>query len=233
MGLVGFATGIAICTGVTALPVLSAILLEMDLLASRIGQLAIAIAAANDMALWMLLGALLPAVSGATLEGVGTSATLMLFSIYLIVMFKLAGPLIGEAVSATMQDGRLSNTGLTLVCGLILVSASITSILGVHDFLGAFIAGLVVPGRLSRALQERLQIVVFAALMPFYFTSTGLRTVIEFQSAAFWEIFAAATACAVVGKMGGTAIAARLVGESWPVALGLGALIQTKGVMDW
>ena len=37
---------------------------------------------------------------------------------------------------------------------------------------------------------------------------------------------------AVAGKIGGTALAARLVGEPWPIALGLGALLQTKGLME-
>jgi Kef-type K+ transport system membrane component KefB len=36
----------------------------------------------------------------------------------------------------------------------------------------------------------------------------------------------------VVGITGGTAVAARLVGEPWPFALGLGALLQTKGLME-
>jgi len=36
----------------------------------------------------------------------------------------------------------------------------------------------------------------------------------------------------VLGVIGGTAIAARFFGASWPFALGLGALLQTKGLME-
>ena len=71
-----------------------------------------------------------------------------------------------------------------------------------------------------------------ALLMPFFFMLTGLRTLIDPASPAFLEIFVAATAVAVVGKIGGSAITARLTGESWPTALGLGALLQTKGLME-
>jgi Kef-type K+ transport system membrane component KefB len=63
--IVEFAVGIGICVGVTALPVLGAILREMDLIGQRIATLALAIAAANDAALWLLLGGLL-AARGAT-----------------------------------------------------------------------------------------------------------------------------------------------------------------------
>src|SRR6202790_4922617 len=61
---VGFATAIGICIGVTALPVLGAILREMDLLGRRIGNYALGIAAVNDAALWLLLGGLMTVVAG-------------------------------------------------------------------------------------------------------------------------------------------------------------------------
>jgi Kef-type K+ transport system membrane component KefB len=61
---------------------------------------------------------------------------------------------------------------------------------------------------------------------------TGLRTVIDPGSPAFLEIFAIATAGAIIGIIGGTAVAARTVGESWGFSLGLGALLQTKGLME-
>ena len=61
---VAFATAFGICIGVTALPVLGAILREMDLLGRRIGSYALGIAAVNDAALWLLLGGLMTAVPG-------------------------------------------------------------------------------------------------------------------------------------------------------------------------
>src|SRR5690242_2189704 len=64
VGPVEFATAIGICIGVTALPVLGAILREMDLLGRRIGNYALGIAAVNDAALWLLLGGLMTTVAG-------------------------------------------------------------------------------------------------------------------------------------------------------------------------
>jgi Kef-type K+ transport system membrane component KefB len=59
-----------------------------------------------------------------------------------------------------------------------------------------------------------------------------MRTLIDPSSPAFLEVFLIVTAVAVVGVVGGTAVAARLAGASWPFALGLGALLQTKGMME-
>jgi len=75
-------------------------------------------------------------------------------------------------------------------------------------------------------------IVTLGLLMPFFFMLTGLRTIVDLGSAAFVEIFILTTLVAIIGKVGGTAVTARLSGESWPTALGLGALLQTKGLME-
>jgi len=68
--------------------------------------------------------------------------------------------------------------------------------------------------------------------MPFFFALTGLRTLIDPASPVFLEVFLISTAVAVAGTVGGIAVAARLSGESWTFALGLGALLQTKGLME-
>ena len=68
--------------------------------------------------------------------------------------------------------------------------------------------------------------------MPFFFMLTGLRTLIDLGSSGFLEILRVTTALAVLGKLGGTAVAARLVGEPCTNALCLGALVQTKGLME-
>jgi Kef-type K+ transport system membrane component KefB len=88
------------------------------------------------------------------------------------------------------------------------------------------------PVNLRKPILERLQVMTVALLMPFFFTLTGLRTVVDTGSSEFLEVFIASTAVAVIGIVGGTALAARLVGESWPAALALGALLQTKGLME-
>ena len=69
-------------------------------------------------------------------------------------------------------------------------------------------------------------------LMPFFFTLTGLQTFIDLASPDFLAIFLVTTALAVGAKILGTAIAARAVGEPWPIAIGLGSLMQTKGLME-
>ena len=232
IGSVEFAAAIGICIGMTALPVLGAVLREMDLLGHRIGHLALGIAGINDAALWIILGLLLAAVAGQEAGGWGVLASLVFIPVYLVVMVRVVRPLLGRMVVARMRNGEVQERALALVAAVTIASALVTEAVGLHYILGAFVTGAVMPDDLRKPILDRLQVLTLVLLMPFFFTLTGLRTMIDPGSSAFLEVFIVATIIAVVGVIGGTAVAARLVGESWPFALGLGALLQTKGLME-
>jgi Kef-type K+ transport system membrane component KefB len=223
-----FIFAIGICTSVTAMPVLGAILREMDLLSHHLGQLALSLAAMNDAALWVMLTLLL-AVLGAP----GSApALLLLLPVYLGVMFWIAPRLLDRvAARLTTRDG-LSNSGLAIVGGVAVASALVAQLIGLEYILGAFIAGVAMPVALRRATLDRIEIVTMTLLMPFFFTLTGLQTFIDLASPDFLAIFLVTTSLAVGAKILGTAIAARAVGEPWPIAIGLGSLMQTKGLME-
>jgi Kef-type K+ transport system membrane component KefB len=225
---VDFIFAIGICTSVTAMPVLGAILREMDLLSHHIGQLALSLAAMNDAALWVMLTLLL-AVLGA--PG-AAPALLLLLPVYLGVMFWIVPRLLDRvATRLTTRDG-LSNSGLAIVGGVAVASALVAQVIGLEYILGAFIAGVAIPAALRRATLDRIEIVTMTLLMPFFFTLTGLQTFIDLTSPDFLAIFLVTTSLAVGAKILGTAIAARAVGEPWPIAIGLGSLMQTKGLME-
>jgi Kef-type K+ transport system membrane component KefB len=231
VGPVGFATAIGICIGVTALPVLGAILREMELLGRRIGTYALGIAAVNDAALWLLLGGLMTTVAGEVPGNPDVLLGLIGLPIYLAVMGWFVPPMMRWAAGALL-DGRMRERALACVCAVALGSAMVTQILGLHYIFGAFVAGAVMPREMRRLLLDRLQVATVGVLMPFFFMLTGLRTLIDLGSSGFLEILLVTTALAIIGKVGGTALAARLTGETWPTAFSLGALVQTKGLME-
>jgi Kef-type K+ transport system membrane component KefB len=226
-----FAEAFGICTGVTALPVLGAILLEMDLLRRRIGHLALGIAGFNDMALWILLGLLLTSVAGQS-EGPGAIICLIVLPLYLAGMWTIMPALLRRLLLTRMKSGELHESGLAIVCAVTIGSALVTQTLGLHYLLGAFVAGAIMPEETRKAILDRIQVMTLGLLMPFFFLLTGLRTLVDPNSSVFIDVFVVATLVATIGKIGGTALAARIVGESWPQALGLGALLQTKGLME-
>ena len=107
-----------------------------------------------------------------------------------------------------------------------------TEALGLHHVLGAFLAGVAMPGAFKRAILAGLEAPVAVALMPFFFVLTGLRTTVDLSSDTFVAVFLLRTLAATEDKFGGTAPLSRAARERRPPALGLCALIQTRGLME-
>jgi Kef-type K+ transport system membrane component KefB len=125
-----------------------------------------------------------------------------------------------------------SERELVKVCAAIFGSALIAESIGLHATVGGFIAGIIVPRSFARSLISRLEPITVVVLLPFFFTLTGMTTYLDFNTGNMLEIFLLATLTSMVGKFGGTALAARWLGEGWPVAITLGILMQTKGMME-
>jgi Kef-type K+ transport system membrane component KefB len=223
-----FAVAIGICMSVTAMPVLAAILREMGLLNDHVGQIALSLAAVNDAVLWVALTLLL------TKAGIrGTEpGRLLLLPFYFAGMFWIVRPLMARAASRMLVDGQIKDSALAIIGGGAIASALMTEMMGIEFILGAFVAGAVMPPVLRRPTLDRLDSVTMTLLMPFFFTLTGLRTFIDLGSTHFLMVFLVSTAIAIASKILGTALAARWTGEPWPVAIGLGSLMQTKGLME-
>jgi Kef-type K+ transport system membrane component KefB len=225
-------SAIGICLGVTALPVLGAVLREMHLLGQRIGNLALGIAAVNDATLWLFLGVLMTMTAGGGQSQFGMLFFALALPVYFLLMVRFVRPLLTRAAAALNEEGSFGEGQLILISGSAIGSAAITQALGLHCIFGAFIAGAIIPRELRKSILDRLQVMTIVVLMPFFFMLAGLRTRIDLSSALFAEILLVTTIIGIAGKVGGTAVTALLAGETWRTALCLGTLAQTKGLME-
>ncbi len=218
-----FVAAVAICIAVTALPVLAAVLQEMGLLRTRIGQTALALAALNDAALWAMLATLLALAGSAEhARGALPLAAACLWFAALVA----ARPLLARLARAGDQVIVVGGVGLAIA------SAAASEAFGPGYLIGAFMAGAIMPVACRAVLLARLEMVTATVLLPFFFMSTGLKTLIEPGSAHFLALLAVAVGAAVLGQLAGTALPARRLGFSWPESLSLGAMMQTKGLME-
>lgn len=227
-----FAIAIGVCTAMTALPVMSAILSEMRLLSSPIGKLALGVAGVNDAVLWIVLNALLAVNAGQSSGGHFNFFVLLLIPVYVVFMIKVVRPLLDRMISARMHDDVVNERALAIVGAVTIASAIATEAIGLHYVIGAFFTGAIMPEQLRKPILAQLQVLTVALLLPFFFTLTGLRTMIDIASPAFLEIFFVTTAVGIFGVVGGAALAARSCGASWSFSLSLGALLQAKGLME-
>ncbi|MDE3172212.1 MAG: cation:proton antiporter, partial [Gemmatimonadota bacterium] len=231
---VGFALFSGASMSVTAFPVLARILVERNLQRTRLGAVAIACAAVDDVSAWGLLAVVIIVVRASaaatplwvTVGGALAYVGLMAFGV------RRALRLVERRF---VKQGRLTQDMVALVAVALLASAWTTERLGIHALFGAFAMGAVMPKnpKLVRALMERLEDLTVVVFLPLFFAYTGLRTQVGLlQGSAAWVSFGLVLAAAVGGKLGASAIASRLTGLGWRESLAVGTLMNTRGLME-
>jgi len=228
-----FALFFGIAMSITAFPVLARILEERGLLHAPLGRLAIACAAIGDVTAWCLLALVVALVHAHGLAAAGTTAVLaILFALGLHLLVK---PLLQRAFGAMLAADRGDAAAVALALVLLLACGACTEIIGIHALFGAFLAGTAMPAGASfrGPLRERLHGFSAVGLLPLFFALTGLRTQVGLlHGAQDWLLCALIVAVAVAGKLGGTLLAARLAGSGWREAFSLGALMNTRGLVE-
>lgn len=236
-----FALFVGTALAVTAFPVLATIVEERGMARTRMGALALAAAAVDDVTAWAILAAIVGTARAG--GGLAALATTLVATAVIVGGALAVRPLLGRLADRLGARGRGAPAGsaadpartfLPIALALLLACAWATERAGVHALFGAFLAGVVVPRgeRLAERLADRLADPVALLLLPTFFAFTGLRTTVQLGSdAATWGALAGLLAVAVVGKLGASAVAARLTGETWRDAVALGALLNTRGLM--
>jgi Kef-type K+ transport system membrane component KefB len=118
---------------------------------------------------------------------------------------------------------------------ILLASCLLTETIGIHAIFGAFLAGIVMPDTagFKAKLVASVEDVGTLVLLPLFFAFTGLRTQIGLpDDAILWMICGGIIAVAVAGKMGGSIAAARWTGLDWRESVGLGALMNARGLVE-
>ncbi|MET9660810.1 cation:proton antiporter [Streptomyces sp. NPDC006510] len=232
VGRLPFVLFIAVSMSITAFPVLARVLTDRGLCGTRIGSLAMACAAVDDVTAWCLLAAVVAvSTSGSPADALTTAA---LAAVHLAFMVYALRPLLARWAKRAerMVDGVVL---VVLFSGLCL-SALVTDEIGVHALFGAFVFGLVTP-RGSRAIERctvRLRAFSVPVLLPLFFVATGLRTDVSLLAGdpVQWLWAGAVLAVAVIGKWGGSTGGARLAGQPWRDSLSIGALMNCRGLTE-
>jgi Kef-type K+ transport system membrane component KefB/nucleotide-binding universal stress UspA family protein len=215
----------------TAFPVLARILSERRLLGTRLGAITLACAAVDDVTFWCLLAFVVALARAHGLQDALTTAGLTVG--YLLVMFVLVRPLLrrlDQRASGTVGQGTVA-----LIVLLLFVSSWVTDWIGIQALFGAFVLGVILPkeGGLAHALVSRLEDLVLIVLLPLFYAYSGSRTDLGLvHSLDDWLTCALVFSVACAGKLGGSAITARLTGLSWRESGALGVLMNTRGLKE-
>ena len=229
-----FALFMGISMSITAFPVLARILQERGISRTFLGSTAMTCAAVDDVTAWTIL-AFVVAIAGAS-SLVSFSLNLLLVLAFIAIM--MLG--VRRALPRVLGHDRMtreepSHGTLAIVVCLVIAASLTTEVIGIHALFGAFLAGAMMPevDGFRHRISGRIQTFSSVLLLPLFFAFTGLRTQIGLlDDLQGWLLVLLITAVATLGKLGGSAAAARFAGMPWVDSLKLGALMNSRGLME-
>jgi len=228
-----FALFMGVAMSITAFPVLARIVQERGLYKTHLGSTAIACAAVDDVTAWCVLAIVVAVVKA---DGLGGAAVTILLSLaFIAAMLFLVKPRAERLARDRFSGGAAGKGLIPWALAFMFTAALTTEVIGIHALFGAFLAGVVMPPRVSvrSLLHGRLEALSASVLLPLFFAFTGLRTQFglldDWQS---WLVCLGVIGVAIAGKLGGSMLAARWTGMGWRESFSLGALMNTRGLVE-
>ena len=222
--------GASMC--ITAFPMLARIIHFKGLAGTLMGTVALGAGAVDDAMAWCLL-ALVLASFDSNIANAGWSIGGGL--VFVLVALGVVRPLFDRFKNWLIdKDGTLSDTGLVVVLAAMAFGSWFTDKIHLHAVFGAFVMGACMPrGVIARDLISRIQPLAVALLLPLFFTFSGLNTEIGLlKSPYLWGMCGLVFIAAVAGKFGACWLAARWTGLTNREALGIGTLMNARGLME-
>ncbi len=228
-----FSLFIGIALSITAFPVLARIIKERGLSGTKLGTMAITAAAAGDVAAWCILAFIVAIVKAGSISS--SVYTIIAAVVYVVVMLFVVRPLLKKIAGLRSDHNILKRSSMAIIFVVLLVSSYCCEVIGIHALFGAFLAGVIMPAEWNfrKLLIDKIEDVALVLLLPLFFVFTGLRTQVGLLSdPSLWGTCLLIILVAVVGKFGGSAVAARMTGESLRDSLSIGALMNTRGLVE-
>jgi Kef-type K+ transport system membrane component KefB len=225
-----FALFVGTAMAVTAFPVLARILTDRGMQHTRIGGIALASAAMDDVLAWSLL-IVVVAIAGAG----GQQLRLLLAPVYAAVMFGVVRPLLPRLVDVYQRRGGLTPSVFVAVLAGLLLSAYATDWMGVKYIFGAFLFGVVMPrdgvaADLRAEILGPLEQVSVLVLLPVFFVVSGLSVDLSSVGLSGLVELCLILLVAIAGKFGGAFAGARIAGVGGRRAGVLATLMNTRGL---
>lgn len=232
IGFWPFALFISAAMSVTAFPVLARILKDRNMTRTSAGRLALGAAVIDDATVWLFLAVVLTLTGGNSHGGVGFTAAGAL--VLVGIVFGLLRPVYARLLTPRASDGGFAPTALVWVLIGLLACAAAAEWIGLHAIFGAFLFGICLPreDRLLEHLAGRVEPLAITLLMPVLFALAGQATSASALAGAGVAGLVLVIGVAVVGKLVGCTLGARLSGHDWRDSLTVGSLMNARGLME-
>jgi Kef-type K+ transport system membrane component KefB len=228
-----FSLFMGIAMSITAFPVLARIVQERGIHKTKLGAIVITCAAADDITAWCILAVVIAIVKAGTF--VSSLYIISLAIIYVLLMIFIVKPFLKRIGDLYGTKDSIVKPVVAIFFLVLILSSYATEVIGIHALFGAFMAGAIMPDvpKFRSIFIEKVEDVALILLLPLFFVFTGLKTEIGLINDPYlWKVTGFIILVAVVGKFLGSALAAKFVGQSWRDSLTIGALMNTRGLME-
>jgi Kef-type K+ transport system membrane component KefB len=228
-----FSLFMGIAMSITAFPVLARIVQERGIHKTKLGAIVITCAAADDITAWCLLAVVIAIVKAGNF--VGSLYVISLAILYVLAMVFIVKPFLKRIGDLYGSKDSIGKPVMAIFFLCLILSSYATEVIGIHALFGAFMMGAIMPdvSKFRMIFIEKVEDVAVILLLPLFFVYTGLQTEIGLINDPYlWKVTAAIIAVAVIGKFLGSALTARFVGQNWKDSLTIGALMNTRGLME-
>ncbi|TDE31789.1 MULTISPECIES: cation:proton antiporter [Flavobacterium] len=228
-----FSLFMGIALSITAFPVLARIVQERGIHKTKLGAIVITCAAADDITAWCILAVVIAIVKAGTF--VSSLYIIMLAVLYVVAMIFIVKPFLKRIGDLYGSKDTIIKPVVAIFFLVLILSSYATEVIGIHALFGAFMAGAIMPDvpKFRTIFIEKVEDVALILLLPLFFVFTGLKTEIGLINDPYlWKVTGFIILVAVVGKFLGSALAAKFVGQSWRDSLTIGALMNTRGLME-
>jgi Kef-type K+ transport system membrane component KefB len=219
------------CIAITAFPMLARIIYERGLTGTAMGTMALAAGAIDDAVAWCVLAVVLATFGGGASLAVYAIGGGVLYTVLVLTVGKRLLVPLSKRVQA---QGGLSTNMLGVVLMLVMLAAWAMDAIGIHAVFGGFLLGVAMPrGLTADELKRQLEPIAVVFLLPMFFTYSGLNTRLDMVNSSQLLIVALVVlAASILAKGGACWAAARLGGLDQRSSLGIGALMNARGLME-
>ena len=229
VNFLSFALFMGVAMSITAFPVLARIVQEKGIYKTRLGTMVITCAAVDDITAWCILAAVIAIAKAGSMTS--TLYIIGLAVIYVVIMMRVVRPFLQKWL---LNKGKgVTKRKIAVIFLTVVLSAYTTEVIGIHALFGAFLAGIIMPDDFRQLLVNKVEDLTVVLFLPLFFAFTGLRTHITgLSDPEMYVTLFLIVLVAVAGKFLGSALAARFVGQDWKTSLSIGALMNTRGLME-
>jgi Kef-type K+ transport system membrane component KefB/nucleotide-binding universal stress UspA family protein len=217
---------------ISSVKIVAMVVREMGFVRRNLGQIILASAVIDDTIGWVIIAVTFGLAGAQTLNLMSLGGTVFGTLLFLVLSLTIGRRIVFRIIQLVNDHFVSEVPVISAVLIIMLAMALITNAIGVHDVLGAFVAGILVGQSpiMVRQIDDQLRGITTGLFMPIFFGLSGLGADLTIlANPTLLGLTAGIVLIASIGKFGGAFLGAALGRLNRHEALALGLGMNARG----